>query len=171
MPIRHQKLEGGPFWIISTYHKWSARMHTIRAIAISEAKISTTILGNYKDIVCRTLQYPRYSRSMCLMLFTGTWFRCLVKMTARVSHSEMTYTWHEMMFFSRWEQKSSRVFCVGAPSDFVENLEQQLLTDAETFEPKDPYVLLVFLIGQVIVLYNQSVWQNRDLIRSVEKVW
>lgn len=55
-------------------------------------------------------------RSICSPRIVDTWFRIIVKMTARDVSS--SYKWHEMTFCLRWTCSRSAILCSGVPSSF-----------------------------------------------------
>jgi hypothetical protein len=75
-----------------------------------------------------------------------------------------------MTFFSRWEPGHCIVLCVDTPDSLRVRLEQSLATEQGTLDLSDPFALHIPLLDQIIILYDQSVWGIRDLIRRVEKV-
>ena len=104
------------------------------------------------------------------MLPLGTWFRCLVKTLHHNLQDDMEYTWHEMTFFTRWAPGHSTVVCVNTPDNLLAGLEQAMSTGSAELDLSDPFALHIPLMDQIIMLYDQSVWGIRDLIRQVEKV-
>src|SRR4051812_47834229 len=105
-----------------------------------------------------------------LILPACTWLRCLVKILHGTPHAGMGYAWHEMTFFARWEPGHFMAVCVDTPDNLLADLEQGLSTEPETLDLSDPFALYIPLTDQIIMLYDQSVWGIRDLIRRIEKV-
>jgi hypothetical protein len=116
------------------------------------------------------------------MAATGTWFRCLVKMVRKIPNKPhedgpeyvplagKDYIWFEMGFFTCWDsQDQVRVVCVDTPPDLPSNLQTALEKQAPV-EFKDPFSLHRYLIDQMIILYDISVWRVRDPVRIIEKV-
>ena len=104
------------------------------------------------------------------MLPPGCWLRCLVKIAHHSAKTGAGYTWHEMTIFSRWEPDHCVVLCIDTPDGFRSQLEQSLAGEQGTIDMTDPFALFVPLMDQITILYDQSVWSIRDLIRRVEKV-
>ncbi|KAF4581029.1 hypothetical protein GQ602_007166 [Ophiocordyceps camponoti-floridani] len=101
------------------------------------------------------------------------WFRCLVKRV--LNHDEKKapdgkdYWWDEMGFFTSWHHpNSSKILCVGTPESFHDRLRVELDT-APSFLLKDPFAMLIPIIGQIIELYTDSTWRVRDKVREIEK--
>lgn len=104
------------------------------------------------------------------MLLLGTWFRCLVKSVYPTPQGGTGYTWYEMTFFTRWASNHCMVVCIDTPDNLLANLEHTLLTGSEELDLRDPFALHIPLMDQIIILYDESVWRIRDMIRRVEKV-
>jgi hypothetical protein len=104
------------------------------------------------------------------MLLLGIWFRCLVKIVHPTPQDGAGYTWYEMTFFTRWTPDHYMVVCVDTPDNFPADLKHSLSTRSGELDLSDPFALHIPLMDQIIMLYDQSVWGIRDLIRRVEKV-
>ncbi|KAM0805619.1 hypothetical protein BDR22DRAFT_884599 [Usnea florida] len=100
-----------------------------------------------------------------------TWFRFFVKQLAGHSSyaSDSKYIWHEMGFCTRWLTSGfGSVVCVNVPPPL-----QKRITNALEFLPKtniasDAYTFHVLIADEVVKLYDDSVWQIRNVVRKVE---
>ncbi|KAF2191309.1 hypothetical protein K469DRAFT_720289 [Zopfia rhizophila CBS 207.26] len=99
----------------------------------------------------------------------NTWLRCLVKISHHTPQGGTGYTWYEMTFFTHWEPNRCMAVCVDIPDNFLTDLEHALSTESAVLDLSDPFTLHIPLMDQIIMLYDQSVWRIRDLIRRVEK--
>jgi hypothetical protein len=99
----------------------------------------------------------------------ATWFRCLVK---EVHHdgTKIAYMWHEMSFFTQWFPGHSIVLCIGAPKQTSTRLASSLAESTSPLNFSDPFSMHVPILDQMIILYDESVWQIRHMIRRREKV-
>ncbi|KAF2196854.1 hypothetical protein GQ43DRAFT_235184 [Delitschia confertaspora ATCC 74209] len=97
----------------------------------------------------------------------NTWFRVLIKTINQ--DTSLSYTWHEMTFFSRWTPAGSVILCIGA-SLLFQNLFQEILSQMWSRIPSsEPYSLHVPIIEAIIAMQDTAVWSVRDAVRSVEK--
>jgi hypothetical protein len=84
--------------------------------------------------------------------------------------SDQRYFWYEMSFFTYWSPTYCMTLCIGTPDDLELRLAAILSADSESVNVFDPFAMQVLLVDQVITIYDQSVWDIRDVIRKVEKV-
>jgi hypothetical protein len=75
-----------------------------------------------------------------------------------------------MTFLGRWEPGCGLTICMDTPDSFRYFLERSLNDDTSIIDLIDPFAPFVPLMDQVIVLYDQSVWSIRNLVRRLEKV-
>jgi hypothetical protein len=101
---------------------------------------------------------------------SGHWLRTLVKMVHHNQQHGVGYIWHEMMFFSRWEPGHFTMLCVDTPDYLRPRMEQVLGDSRVAVDLKDPFALLMPMVDQICLLYDQSVWSIRTVIREAEKV-
>ncbi|PHH72072.1 hypothetical protein CDD80_4798 [Ophiocordyceps camponoti-rufipedis] len=102
------------------------------------------------------------------------WFRCLVKKVLYPEEKKALdgkdYWWYEMGFFTSWHHpNSSKILCVGTPETFHDRLRVELGM-APSFVLRDPFAMLIPLIGQLIELYTDSTWRVRTQVREIEEV-
>lgn len=104
------------------------------------------------------------------------WFKILTKRVLKQEERQeevgKDYKWYEMTFFTRWNSsKTSRVLCVGAPSQMSARLETILtVSPPPFFELQDPLALLRPLLDEVIKLCDESTWRVTKLVRAIELV-
>lgn len=96
------------------------------------------------------------------------WFRLLAKVA--YVNDGMHYKWHEMTFCYRWDYKSIVVLCIGVDASFQNHLYQNLGHMWSEIQGSQPGSLLVPLIEVLVMIYDQSVWSIRDVIRHAEMV-
>ncbi|KAJ4983324.1 hypothetical protein SVAN01_11205, partial [Stagonosporopsis vannaccii] len=96
-----------------------------------------------------------------------TWFRFLVKMTARDSKS--SYTWHEMTFCSRWTPSGCMMLCIGVPDLFKSLLLDALSQIDVSRTAAEPYSLHVPVLETIVAMQDLSLWSLRDIVRGIEK--
>ncbi|EOA86728.1 uncharacterized protein SETTUDRAFT_178730 [Exserohilum turcica Et28A] len=94
------------------------------------------------------------------------WFRLLAKVA--YVNDGMHYKWHEMTFCYRWDYKSIVVLCIGVDASFQNHLYQNLGHMWSEIQGSQPGSLLVPLIEVLVMIYDQSVWSIRDVIRHAE---
>lgn len=113
-------------------------------------------------------------------LLLGTWYRFQVKFVRMVpepngnwpelARDNEIYSWYEMGVFVHWSSTGScRIICVDTP----EYLQTQLLVSLRrksALDFKNPFAMQQFLVDQILVLYDISVWRVRDPVRQIEKV-
>lgn len=100
---------------------------------------------------------------------TGTCFRFLVKHCDETPDSlGSNYTWNELGFvYHRTSSGSIVVLCLDLPKVMQDALKG-LISMWRQIPP--PTVVHSCITGEVIQLYDQSVWKFRCILRSVEKV-
>ena len=141
----------------------------IDVTGILEANESMIMPAKYKVTVCS--KYPPASTQTGTVNATlAIWYRCLIKIPRHTPHNTLEYTWHEMTFVTRWTPSHCTVVCINTPDTFLSGLEQALSMGSGKLDLSDPYALHIHLMDQIIMLYDESVWGIRDLIRRVEKV-
>lgn len=99
-----------------------------------------------------------------------TRFRFLIKFVNPSRITGLSYTWHEMTFFSRWSPDRCSVLCVGMPHTFIVLLQENLSRLQPKMPSSNPYSLHIPLIESIIAMHDSSVWFVRDVVRSVERV-
>ncbi|CAI4212727.1 unnamed protein product [Parascedosporium putredinis] len=74
------------------------------------------------------------------------------------------WKWYEMTFFAHWtpSQDTITILCLNLPDIARDGLCEALNTCASKVDLKDPYSITVFLVHQVLRLYDDSVWSIRD---------
>lgn len=104
------------------------------------------------------------------------WFKILtktvLKQEERQEEDGKDYKWYEMSFFTRWNSsETSRVLCIGAPSQMSARLETILtVSPPPTFELQDPFAMLRPLFDEVIKLCDDNTWRMTKLVRTIELV-
>jgi hypothetical protein len=78
--------------------------------------------------------------------------------------------WHEMSFFTQWLPGHSMVLCIGVPDKVYTRLASALAESISPLNFADPFSMHVPLLDQMIILYDESVWQIRHMIRRREEV-
>ncbi|KAF5845027.1 hypothetical protein GGP41_001165 [Bipolaris sorokiniana] len=101
-------------------------------------------------------------RESCYM-----WFRVLIKIIT--GRSSMSYHWQEMTFCCRWDSKNCSVLCLGVDASFKSCLQEKLHQIWPDIQGSQPGCLLVPLMEVLVIMFDQSVWLIRDLVRSAEK--
>lgn len=106
----------------------------------------------------------------------STYFRMIVKTVTeqqpqgRVSPgSNITYDWYEMAFLTLSSATNNLMLCFDVPDKLITGLHTSLLTN--TAEIEGAYALHVPLLEQVVELYDRSIWDIRDTVRKIEKVF
>ncbi|KAK2731030.1 hypothetical protein FQN57_003711 [Myotisia sp. PD_48] len=102
----------------------------------------------------------------------STWFRCLIKMVVNESYMPVyrPYTWYEMTFFTQWNHLGlCRVLCVNTPNQLQLGLSTNLQNIPYQIQHNDPFALHTSLFSQITVLYDESIWKIRNLVRKFEK--
>jgi len=86
------------------------------------------------------------------------------------SSSVPNYVWYEMTFYTHVASDRTLMLCLDTPDELRLRLEIALSGSKQGLDLSDPFALHVPLIDEVVVLNDRSVWQVRDLIRTIEKV-
>ncbi|KAI4853902.1 hypothetical protein E4T45_04138 [Aureobasidium sp. EXF-8846] len=98
----------------------------------------------------------------------STYFRFIVKILLKqVSSSGKDYIWHEMGFLSFSSGSRSTMLCFDVPDAVIAGLEHTL--SASTEQPRGPFGLHIPLLGELVMLYDRSVWIMADKVRDIEK--
>lgn len=81
------------------------------------------------------------------------------------------YLWYSLGFFA-FQNASGKtsVLCLDTPDRFRLGLLENLKSHSWRFHDPDIYQLHTFLLEQIIILYDESVWALRDLVRNLERV-
>lgn len=75
-----------------------------------------------------------------------------------------------MDFFSRWDfPDQCRVLCIDTPNFLRSDLRGALCV-GNSVNLQDPFGMFQYLMDQIIILYDTSVWRIRDVVRTIEKV-
>lgn len=104
------------------------------------------------------------------------WFKILtkkiLKQEERQEEDRKDYRWYEMSFFTRWNSSNtSRVLCIGAPSQMSARLETILtMSPPPIFELQDPFAMVRPLFDEVIKLCDDNTWRVTKLVRTIELV-
>jgi hypothetical protein len=100
---------------------------------------------------------------------TGTCFRFLVKhCDVTPDHLGSNYVWDELGFvYHKTSSGSIAVLCLDLPK-VVQDALKGLICAWRQIPP--PTVVHSCITGEVVQLYDQSVWMFRGILRNVEKV-
>ncbi|KAI4855454.1 hypothetical protein E4T45_03106, partial [Aureobasidium sp. EXF-8846] len=126
----------------------------------SPASSSTTQLGP-----------PSPSRSVAEHQETvSTYFRFIVKILLEQvsSLSGKDYIWHEMGFLSFSNDSRSTMICFDVPDAVIAGLEPTL--SARTEQPRGPFGLHIPLLGELVTLYDRSIWIMAAKVRGIEEI-
>ena len=96
------------------------------------------------------------------------WFRTLIKIASM--NGKMSYKWHEMTFFCRWDAECSITLCLGVDAAFQNHLQQALHDIWPDIQASRSFSLLIPLVEAIVTMYDRSVWSVRDIVRQAEKV-
>ena len=76
-----------------------------------------------------------------------------------------------MGFFTRWTSKGGHLLiCFDTPLILRDRLKSLFLSPSIIPKLSDIYSLHMLAIGEIIKLFNKSVWSLRDIVRATEKV-
>jgi hypothetical protein len=81
---------------------------------------------------------------------------------------ETNYIWHEMGFMSFSSDSRSTMLCFDVPDTVIKGLEHTLSANAEQL--RGPFGLHVPLLGELVMLYDRSIWAMAVKVREIEKV-
>ena len=100
------------------------------------------------------------------------WSRYLLKKVDPKAISNLhSYTWCEMSFFALSTTPGrTTVICFDAPDHFRSRLFAALKSASQSLNEPDIYQLHAYVIEQVLILYDDSVWAIRDVVRNAENV-
>jgi hypothetical protein len=140
----------------------------VQSLESSPASSSTTQTGN-----------PSSSNSSAgHQEAMSTYFRFIVKIletpeplkyaSLSSKSSIKDYTWHEMGFISFSDDTRSTILCFDVPDTVVAGLELTLSTSTEQLS--GPFGLHVPLLGELVMLYDRSIWTMAKKVRQIEKV-
>lgn len=76
-----------------------------------------------------------------------------------------------MTFFTYWEPNSCILLCIDTPQSLQSNLKTTLSKKTVSVDSEDPFGMHVPLMDEIVKLYDRSVWEIRDLVRPIEKVY
>lgn len=99
----------------------------------------------------------------------GTCFRFLVKQwNESPAPFQSDYVWYEMGFaYHRTSSGTMMVLCLDVPI-VMQSALRHLITSWR--EAPSATVVHYCIVGEVVQLYDRSVWKLRDIIRGFEKV-
>jgi hypothetical protein len=81
---------------------------------------------------------------------------------------EKDYIWHEMGFISFSNDSGSAMLCFDVPDTVIAGLEHTLSVSTE--RPRGPFGLHVPLLGELVKLYDRSIWTMATKVRDIEVV-
>jgi hypothetical protein len=116
---------------------------------------------------------PSASRSAAEHQEFSTYFRLIVKTLLDQTSSsgkpgEKDYIWHEMGFISFSNDSGSAMLCFDVPDTVIAGLEHTLSVSTE--RPRGPFGLHVPLLGELVKLYDRSIWTMATKVRDIEVV-
>ncbi|CAD0107276.1 unnamed protein product, partial [Aureobasidium uvarum] len=100
-----------------------------------------------------------------------TWFRMIVKsIKATPKNVDFTqYQWYEMSFISTLSDDRNIMLCLDTPGSLAWNM-LNVLSDGENKDiATGPYGLHQLLLEQLMVMYDESVWDIARIMRNNEK--
>ena len=123
----------------------------------------------------KAIVYIRFIPILLLMRINSildTWFRFLVKqLNYERNVNSPAHEWHEMAFFTNWSKPDLKaVFFFDAPQDLQCHVQRLLSSSPARLDSLDHYSMHVLIVEEIVNLFENSVWDLRDLIRRVEMV-
>ncbi|KAI5236816.1 hypothetical protein E4T43_08397 [Aureobasidium subglaciale] len=100
-----------------------------------------------------------------------TWFRMIVKsIKSPPKNVEFTqYQWYEMSFLSTFSEKRNILLCLDTPRHLAWNMSEMLLEEENKDAITGPYGLHQVLLEQLMVMYDEGVWDIARIMRNNEK--
>jgi hypothetical protein len=100
-----------------------------------------------------------------------TWFRMIVKsIQATPKNVDFTqYQWYEMSFISTFSDERNMLLCLDTPRSLAWNMISILSEQENKDIATGPYGLHQLLLEQLMVLYDESVWDIARIMRNNEK--
>lgn len=100
-----------------------------------------------------------------------TWFRMIVKsIQATPKHVGFTqYRWYEMSFISAFSEERNLLLCFDTPRSLAWNMLNRLSEEEVKDIVTGPYGLHQLLLEQLMVMYDESVWDIARIMRNNEK--
>lgn len=100
-----------------------------------------------------------------------TWFRMIVKtIQATPKNVDFTqYRWYEMSFISTFSKERNILLCFDTPRSLAWNMLSTLSEEGDTDIATGPYGLHQVLLEQLMVMYDESVWDIARIMRNNEK--
>lgn len=81
------------------------------------------------------------------------------------------YYWEKIKVFTKFQPlKSDIMICFDTPPSFKDAIKEAVIYQYLNFEKRDPFLMPSIVIGEVVSLFDISVWTLRDLIRTIEQV-
>jgi hypothetical protein len=100
-----------------------------------------------------------------------TWFRMIVKsIQATTKDVKFTqYKWYEMSFISTFSKERNMLLCLDTPRSLEWNMLNVLSEEENRDIAIGPYGLHQLLLEQLMVMYDESVWDIARIMRNNEK--
>jgi hypothetical protein len=100
-----------------------------------------------------------------------TWFRMIVKsIHATTKNVDFTqYAWYEMSFISTCGKDRNMLLCLDTPRSLAWNVLNVLTEEENKDVATGPYGLHQLLLEQLMVVYDESVWDIARIMRNNEK--
>ena len=100
-----------------------------------------------------------------------TWFRMIVKtIQATPKNVDFTqYRWYEMSFISAFSKERNILLCFDTPRSLAWNMLNVLSEEEDKDIITGPYGLHQLLLEQLMVMYDESVWDIARIMRNNEK--
>jgi len=105
-----------------------------------------------------------------------TWFRMIVKSirakTIRATPTDVDFTqyrWYEMSFISTFSEERNMLLCFNTPKSLAWNMLNVLSEGEDKDTVTGPYGLHQLLLEQLMVIYDESVWDIARIMRNNEK--
>jgi hypothetical protein len=100
-----------------------------------------------------------------------TWFRMIVKsIQATKKNVDFTqYAWYEMSFISTCGKDRNMLLCMDTPRSLAWDILNVLSEEENKDAATGPYGLHQLLLEQLMVVYDESVWDIARIMRNNEK--
>ena len=157
----------------SRYQTGSGVSNTNIPMEVSVAMTSGTIIWRSSIPVSFYLSfYKVISKEHAVTRYAEVWSRYLVKqLDHNISLNLHRYVWYEMGLFALSTASGrTKILCFDTPERFRRRLFDALSSDPQSLDELDIYQLHVYLVEQILHLYDKSVWAICDVVRDVEKV-
>ena len=102
-----------------------------------------------------------------MLTYADTWYRFIIK---KVDSMGSTYSWSEMSFYSTWTAGCTISICFDVPKASQMRLFQNLSASAQQLDVTDAYASHGVILGEVLFMYDESIWGLRNGVRQIEKV-